>query len=82
MRDSTGAAGERAGPTYRVWKIDPALKDAVTAKRDRARTTTRALVRDAVEAELPALMAALAELGVAVESAEGARRRIEPRAAR
>lgn len=57
---------------HRVWRVDAALREAVTAKRDRQGKTSREFLRQAVQAELPALMQALAELGVGVEDAEGA----------
>ena len=54
---------------YRVWKIDQGLKEAVTEKRNQQNTTIRDFVRDSVQQELPALVEALGELGIAIGDA-------------
>ncbi len=55
---------KKAPPTYRVWKLDRELKDAVTSKRQVRTQTIRGFVAEAVEQELPELLDGLAGLGV------------------
>jgi hypothetical protein len=55
--------------TYRVWKLDAALKDAVTEKRQTREQKLREFVSEAVATELPDLVSQLLDLGVAIEDA-------------
>jgi hypothetical protein len=53
--------------TYRVWKIDAALKEAVSEKRQAREQKLREFIAEAVATELPDLVSQLTELGIAIE---------------
>jgi hypothetical protein len=53
--------------TYRVWKLDAALKEAVAEKRQAREQKLREFISEAVATELPDLVSQLTELGIAIE---------------
>jgi len=63
------AEGQDSAVVYRVWKLDAALKEAITESRRDREQTLRDFVSGAVASELPDLVLRLSELGVAVEDA-------------
>jgi len=66
-RSASSPTSQDSAVAYRVWKLDAALKDAVTEKRQAREQKVREFVSDAVASELPDLVSQLAELGVAIE---------------
>lgn len=59
------AAGARAG--YRVVRLGEPLRQALRSRREATGQTVRAFLAEAVEHELPALVAALGELEISAE---------------
>lgn len=53
--------------TYRVWKLDAGLKEAIAEKRQTRKQTLREFVAEAVATELSGLVEQLTELGIAIE---------------
>ncbi|WP_339910413.1 hypothetical protein [Symmachiella dynata] len=53
--------------TYRVWKLDAGLKEAIAEKRQARQQTLREFVAEAVATELSDLTTQLTELGIAIE---------------
>jgi hypothetical protein len=53
--------------TYRVWKLDAALKEAVAEKRQAREQKLREFISEAVASELSDLVSQLTELGVSIE---------------
>ena len=66
-RSALTPASQDSQITYRVWKLDAAVKEAVAEKRQSRQQTLREFVAEAVETELSELVAQLTELGIAIE---------------
>jgi hypothetical protein len=68
-RSASTPTSQDSAVTYRVWKLDAALKEAVTEKRQDRKQKLREFVSESVATELPDLVSLLSELGVAIEDA-------------
>ena len=68
-RSALTPASQDSQITYRVWKLDAAVKEAVAEKRlsRKPTQTVREFIAEAVETEISELVSQLAELGIAIE---------------
>ncbi len=67
LRKAVNGPAQPGDPSYRVYRWDQSLREALKERRETLGLTNREVIRAAVAKQLPQLVQQLSELGIAVE---------------
>ena len=69
-RTRSASASQESVISFRVWKLDADLKQAIAEKRASRKQTVREFIAESIQHELPGVVRELATLGVSADGSE------------